>query len=229
LFRDYAACLDVLQDFETAQSFYEQSRELFRELGDAVAVAHLGFRVGIVILQKDGDQDRTRALWEASLETCRREGDPIGELQIICNLGWLEVPAGDLQRGLAAIEKSIEMAREAGWLWWQAQWLVRLADVCSAEGRAEDAERHAREGLSIARETGNRYCVRFALAVLARVAALRGDAERSLLLWSAVDAAEEPPGRFGRFDREAYASAIPDGPPPQAITLDEAVALALSD
>jgi predicted ATPase len=229
LLRDYAACLDVLQDFASAQSLYEQSRELFRELGDAVAVAHLDFRIGIAIFHRDGDRERTLALWEASLETCRREGDLIGELQIVCNLGWLEVPAGDLERGLAEIEKSIEMAREAGWLWWQAQWLVRLADVYSAEGRADDAERRAREALSIARETGNRYCVRFALAVLARVAALRGDAQRSLLLWSAVDAAEEPPGRFGKFDREAYASAIPDGPPPQAITLDEAVALALSN
>ena len=76
---------------------------------------------------------------------------------------------------------------------------------------------------------GNGYYARYALAVLARSAALRGDAERSRALWSVVEAADEPPGRFGRFDNEEYRAAIPDGPPPEPLTLDEAVVLALSD
>jgi predicted ATPase/DNA-binding SARP family transcriptional activator len=229
LFRDYAACLDVLQEFETAQSFYEQSRELFRELGDAVAVAHLDFRVGVVALHKDHDVERARSLWQASLETCRRERDSVGELQLLGNLGWLELPDGDRERGLAMMEQSIAMARDKGWLWWQAQWLNRLGGVRCAEGLWQEAEQHGRQALELAREMGNGHYARHALAVLARAAALRGDAQRSRALWSVVEAAEEPPGRFGRFDREEYLAVIPDGPLPEPLTLDEAVALALSD
>jgi predicted ATPase/DNA-binding SARP family transcriptional activator len=229
LFRDYAGCLDVLQEFEIAQSFYEQSRELFRELGDAVAVAHLDFRVGVVALHKDHDVERARSLWQASLETCRRERDSVGELQLLGNLGWLELPDGDRERGLAMMEQSIAMARDKGWLWWQAQWLNRLGGVRCAEGLWQEAEQHGRQALELAREMGNGHYARHALAVLARAAALRGDAQRSRALWSVVEAAEEPPGRFGRFDREEYLAVIPDGPLPEPLTLDEAVALALSD
>jgi tetratricopeptide (TPR) repeat protein len=229
LFRDYAGCLDVLQDFATARSFYEKSRELFRELGDAVAVAHLDFRVGVVIIHGENDVEQARRLWEASLATCRREHDPIGELQLLGNLGRLEVADGDRERGLAMIERSIAMAREEGWLWWQTQWLNRLGEIHCAEGRWAEAEQSAREALELAREMGNGHYALYALAVLARAAALRGDTERSRTLWSVVEGADEPPGRFGRFDRDEYRAAIPEGPPPAELTLDEAVALALSD
>jgi predicted ATPase/DNA-binding SARP family transcriptional activator len=229
LFRDYAGCLDVLQDFALAQCFYERSRELFRELGDAVAVAHLDFRVGVVILHKDNDVEEARRLWEASLETCRREDDAIGELQLLGNLGRLEFPDGDRRRGLAMIEQSIAMAREEGWLWWQTQWLNRLGEIHCADGRWEEGEQRAREALELAQQMGNGHYALYSLAVLARAAALRGDAQRSRVLWSVVEAADEPPGRFGRFDRDEYRAVIPDGPPPEELTLDEAVALVLSD
>jgi predicted ATPase/DNA-binding SARP family transcriptional activator len=228
LLRDRAACLDVLQDFTAAQPLYEQSRELFREIGDAVAVAHLDFRVGVVILHRNGDREHVRRLWEASLDTCRREGDRIGELQLVGNLGWLEFPSGDRERGRVMIEQSIAMAGEEGWLWWQAQWLVRLAAIVCADGRCEEAEPRAREALSLALGMGNRHYVRYALAVLARAAAVRGDRERALALWATVQAAEEPPGRFGRFDHDEYAAAMPEGSLPEPLSLDEAAALALS-
>jgi predicted ATPase/DNA-binding SARP family transcriptional activator len=228
LHRDYAACLDVLQEFDAARSNYERSRELFRQAGEAVAVAHLDFRIGIVILHHDGDHERARSLWEASLATCRRECDPIGELQLIANLGWLDVMAGERARGRLMMETSIEMARDAGWVWWQTQWLLRLADVEFTDGEWARAESRGRKALSLAVEMGNRHYVRYALAVLARAAALRGDDERALALWSTVQAVEEPPGRFGRFDREEYAAAMPDGPLPEPLPVDEAVASALT-
>jgi hypothetical protein len=114
-------------------------------------------------------------------------------------------------------------------LWWQTQWLNRLGEIHCAEGRWPEAEQSAREALELAREMGNGHYALYALAVLARAAALRGDTERSRSLWSVVEGADEPPGRFGRFDRDEYRAAIPEGPPPAELTLDEAVALALSD
>ena len=51
--------------------------------------------------------------------------------------------------------------------------------------------------------------------------------ERATALWASVQALEDAPGRFGRFDREAWASYLPAGPLPSPLTLDGAVELAL--
>jgi hypothetical protein len=76
--------------------------------------------------------------------------------------------------------------------------------------------------------TANRQETLLGLAILARSASARGDAERALALWSTVEAVEDGPGRFGQFDREEYSRAMPDGPRPEPLPLDDAVALALS-
>ncbi len=228
LLRDYAGCLDVLQEFPAARERYTQSRELFHRLWDDAAVAYLDFRLGVVAVHHEGDLAGARRLWEQSLETCRRKHDRIGELQLLANLGWLEFPDGDRERGRSMIEASIGMAREAGWIWWETQWVVRLAGILCDEGKLEEAESRGREALAAADEMGNRFYARSALAVLARVAALRGKPERALALWSTVQATDEPPGRFGKFDYEVYAAAMPEGPLPAPLPLDEAVALALA-
>jgi hypothetical protein len=43
-----------------------------------------------------------------------------------------------------------------------------------------------------------------------------------------VEAAEDAPGRFGRFDRAAYAAAMPAGRRPNPLPLADAVQLALA-
>jgi hypothetical protein len=135
---------------------------------------------------------------------------------------------GDREQGRRAIEESIETARALGWTWWVGRCLTDLAVDALNVGDHEEAERHGREFLDIAWTASNRQDMLSALAVLARAAALRGDDERALALWASVDAIEDAPGRFGRFDREAYAAAMPEGVLPAPLALDEAVALALA-
>lgn len=67
-----------------------------------------------------------------------------------------------------------------------------------------------------------------ALAVLARSAAARGEDDRAAGLWSAVERTQDRPGRFSRFDRNAYRAMIPTRPDRPPLSLDEAVTLALS-
>jgi hypothetical protein len=47
-------------------------------------------------------------------------------------------------------------------------------------------------------------------------------------LWSSVEATDDGPSRFGRFDRGAFAQALADIPRVAPLPLDEAVDLALS-
>jgi predicted ATPase len=226
--RDHAGCLDVMDDFASARAEYEQSRKLFLLAGDEVGAAYVDYRIGIVLLRGDGDIEGAHRLWEHSLATFRQQDFPVGELQALGDLGGLEVDYGDRARGRAMIQTSLEMARSVGWSWWAARANARLAAVAAANGDAEEADSRARELLGFARRTGNRQETLRALAILARAAAARGDEHRALGLWSAVIAIDDEPGRFGRFDREEYAAAMPERPLPPPLSLDEAVQLALS-
>jgi tetratricopeptide (TPR) repeat protein len=217
---------DVLGEFGCAGELYARSGELARQAGDEIGMANATFRLGVVSYYSD--RARTRELWEESLREYRRLGYRVGEVQALGNLGGLEFEGGDAERGREIMRAAMETAREIGWWWWVGRGHSVLAEVALERGRADEAEREARELLAIAWRAENRQETLFALAILARAAALRGDDERALALWSAVEAVEDLPGRFGRFDRAAYASHLPAGPRPAPLPLEEAVSLVLS-
>lgn len=228
-FRDYAGCLDILGDYERAVPTYMRSRELYERAGDEIGVAYLDYRLGVAAASGGGGGwARACELWERSLETFRRLDDPIGELQALGDLGGRAMLEGDRLRGRAMVERSIEMAREAGWHWWVARKLAFLAEDALRNGNVDEAEAFGREFVSISWRAGNRLETIRGLAVLACAAAARGEPERAVLLWATVEPAEEAPGRLGRFDRAAYAAHIPDLPRPEPLALGEAVEIAVS-
>ncbi|HEY3542931.1 MAG TPA: BTAD domain-containing putative transcriptional regulator [Gaiellaceae bacterium] len=224
--RDLAGCLDVLGEVERAKAGYARSGELFREAGDESGVATALFRLGIVAAVHEDDAAAARELYERALAIFRRVGDTVGELQALGSIGVLERTTGDPARGIELVERSIAMARDLGWVWWQARHTAGLATWYLGDGRPDEAERLGREFLSLAERTGSRQEVLLALAILARAAALHGDDARAVALWSSVEAVEDGPGRFGKFDRLEYAAAMPDVPRPAPLPLEEAVALA---
>jgi predicted ATPase/DNA-binding SARP family transcriptional activator len=226
--RDHASCLDVLGDFAAAMPLYERSRKLFADLGDELGVAYLDYRIAIVV-RLEGHFDRARQLCLRSLETFRRLGDASGELQVLGVLGNIEVAAGDADRGREMQRASIEMAHAAGWHWWETRYQGVLADDAIARGDTDEAEERGRAVVRLASRSRNRQDVLWGLALLARAAALRGDAPRALALWATVEVTEDQPGRMGKFDRAAYAAEMPAGPARAPLALADAVALALDD
>ncbi|HEY1365930.1 MAG TPA: BTAD domain-containing putative transcriptional regulator [Gaiellaceae bacterium] len=227
--RDYAGCLDVLEDVRRARAAYARSGELFRRAGDEVGVANAIFRLGVVASVHENEHARARELFEESLAEFRRLGDEVGELQALGSLGALELRHGDVELGRGLMETSIAMAHELGWVWWESRHAAGLAVSANGAGRLEEAERWGREFLSLARTTRSRQDVIYALAILARAAAARGDEQRALALWSSVEALEDGPGRFGRFDRREYEACMPVCPRPAPLPLEQAVELALSN
>ena len=225
--RDYAAFHDVTGQIEKARTAYERSRELFEQVDDPIGVANLDFRLGIVAYLA-GDTRRARALWEQCLATFVELDDTIGRIQAQGNLGAWELDHGDFQRGRAMVENTLDLAREVGWHWWEARSWGDLAERLVIAGELDDAEAYGRRYLEYAWGTANRQETLLGLAILARAASARGDADRALTLWSSVEAVEDGPSRFGHFDRAEYARAMPDRPCPEPLPLDDAVALALS-
>jgi predicted ATPase/DNA-binding SARP family transcriptional activator len=225
--RDYAACLDVQQQWTAARRQYELSGELARQAGDAPGVANAIFRLGVVGWH-DRDLAYVRRQWEESLEAFKAIGDRMGELQVVGNLGGLEWEEGNRERAVPMIEQALEMGRAVGWVWWQVRSLSDLTELALELGNLDEAECRGREYLALASETANRQETLHAVALLARAAAIRGEEERALALWATVEAVEDTGGRFGQFDRSAYAACMPDLPRPEPLPLEEAVALALS-
>ena len=68
--------------------------------------------------------------------------------------------------------------------------LNALAGYTFEQGRTDEAEQHARSALSVARDMGDRRHTAQALALLAAVAAGRGEPERAGRLWGALETLE---------------------------------------
>jgi predicted ATPase/DNA-binding SARP family transcriptional activator len=226
--RDHGSSLDVLLELDEAERVYTAAKLEFAALGDEVQAAYLDYRLGIVLRHRTGDYGPSVVLWRAALDVFRRHGATFQELQIIGDLGFIEIREGNLEEGRRMFDESMRLAEEADWDWWLAQSLAKLGQLELEAGRLDEAERRARAALPICRRMRNRMFGRLALAVLARTAAARGDGERAAAIWSAVSEADEPVGRWGHFDREGWGSAIPELAGREPLSYPDAVALALS-
>jgi predicted ATPase/DNA-binding SARP family transcriptional activator len=223
--RDYAASIECQLRGPEALPVYERSRELFREAGDPVGVAYLTYRLGVVWFHRDAEQ-RWR-YYDEALRLLAEHPDPVSELQVSADLGWIELREGDYDRGVEIVERGAAEAHAIGWFWWETKELLVLAEAAVERGLADEAERRIRLAIPQAQRMQNRQFVLFSVAVAARVAALRGETARARTLWATVEATEDSPGRFGRFDRARYAADIPAGEPAVPLPLAEAAVLAL--
>lgn len=225
--RDHAATFELAGDYDGARRRYSESRDIFRAAGDEGSAAYATYRLAIVERLDTQDPARMMPLYEEALAGLQAAGDAVGELQVLSDIGWHRVESGD-ESGWEQMETSLELARRVGWHWWYGRVLLVHAGHHLDAGRVDVAEDRIRTAIPVCRRMDNRQLLLFAVALMARVAARRGEDERALALWATVEATEDAPGRFGRFDRAAYASELPDGPLPEPLPLDDAVELALS-
>jgi tetratricopeptide (TPR) repeat protein len=166
---------------------YEQSLAEFRELGDEVRTAIGLQRVAVHALMR-GDDARAQQLADESLAGHRRTGFRKGEGSIGSLLGDLARRAGEPERALGLYERSGELAREAGFTWWEKHALNSQALAYFALGRPKQAAERLRSALELARQMGDRVGKVDGLALLARAAVDRKDPTQAGWLWGAVEA-----------------------------------------
>ena len=236
--RSYASGYDILGDQETALGLYEQSLQIFDQLGDDHGRAVLLHRLGIDAMRR-GELDRARELVEQSHALHERRGDIWGLAQTVGTLGALERDTGNGDEAYALISESATLAEEAGVPWWQAGMLIELAALSLEAGRLDDADEKAREALELAqglRDYGGRV---FGVGVLACVAAERGEVRTAGRLWGAIEEHRvgAPLGGWLRH-REACEAHLTEHAGPELeqalasgreLSLDDAVELALAD
>ena len=223
---------------------YERSLELYREEGDERRMAILEHRLGVNMYDV-GERQRGRHLLEASLALARKTGFRTIEAMVQGSLASADYREGNVERGLEGLRRAAALASESGFLWWRANMLNALAAYSSELGRNEDAERYAREWLSVAARMSDRRHAIQALALLAVLALGRAERVRAGRLWGAVEAEEQrgPLGSRPRMDpwedeRTRFAEVLFADPSPELessreegllLSLDDAVEYALAE
>jgi non-specific serine/threonine protein kinase len=185
--RAYGSSTDVAGNDAAATRLYQQSLELFEELGDANGRAVLLHRLGIQAMRR-GDLATARTLVQASHAIHDRNEDRWGTAQTTGTMGAIARDEGDAEGAREMLLASIALAREAGGFgWWEGGMLAELSMLSLHAGRLAEAEALALESLACAEPSRDRAGRVFNVGILATVAAERGDLDRAARLWSAVD------------------------------------------
>ena len=195
-----AGSLDIFGESDLAEPCYRESLELFTACGEEDHAANVRFRIGANTFMR-GEADAAWPLLETALEEFRVRDMPLGEGQVLAFLGERAFREGDLDRSCELFLESAAIAHDAEWTWWELSQLGSAAWAERARGRLDAADDLASRSLALAVGIGDRQHTVFAGALLAAIAAARGDSYRAGLIWGAVEA-EVAGGRVGQWERD---------------------------
>lgn len=188
--RDLGGCREVCGEWQTAGEYYQQSLDLFRQIGDEAGQLRLMHRVTLIAFIR-GDLATAKALTEDGLRRASTGGFRYERCEMLRSASVIALRSGDVERAYDLERQSLELLREVGaWAWGENSRCRTLAEIASQLGRHTRADEHGREALRLALATGDRIKTVIAVAALANVAARAGDHERAGLLWGAVEAEE---------------------------------------
>jgi predicted ATPase len=183
--RAHSGTLDLSGRFDEAEAMCEESRELYRGVGDERGLAAVEHMLAVSAWRRE-DWGRMRELTEHSLQLARGRFAFV-ETAGLYLLGELARADGDLARATEYTRRSAEMAHDAGWAWWESGQLHALLMLALERDEYDEAEREGSAALRLEREQENRLWALYTLAGLARVALARGDLERAGALWGAAE------------------------------------------
>jgi adenylate cyclase len=228
-------------NYEQAQSLYEESLEIRRRLADEFNIANLLNNMGI-IARFQGDYALARALYQESLSIRQKLGDKLAISVSLTNLGLLALSLGDLDTARQRLEEAIVLTREVGDRWSIANALNNLANVVRDQGDYQRARELYLESLVINRELGDKRALAFVLEDISCLSVLEDRPELAVCLAAAATAVRDDigapltpndqeklknalaPARI-TLSEKAQEEAMAKG---QQMTLDDAVAYALN-
>jgi len=233
--RSLSGSLYTQGHFEEGAHLIDAALELYRDLGEDWGVAHMFLRQAV-------EQSRRHNLAEASQlleESLALWSSPFNNAQVSLQLATIRFREGQIEEAFALADKSADLAREIGFLWWEKSALQEAAEFALLQGRADDAVQRAIASLPIALSIGDRQGLVYGLALIAWAAAEQGEVERAGRLWGTIEteAAKGPIGQWEN-ERDDYAARVApvSGPAFDAavnagrlMTVDDAVAYILGE
>ncbi|SEL99943.1 tetratricopeptide repeat protein [Haloferax larsenii] len=141
--------------FAQAQTHYESSRDLDKELGNRQGEANNLGNLGLVA-RSQGDFDDARDYHQQSLELQRELGDRQGEAKSLNNLGLIARSQGDFDDARDYHQQSLDLTRELDDRQGEATSLNNLGLVARNQGDFDDAHDYHQQSLTLTRELGDR-------------------------------------------------------------------------
>ena len=219
----------------------EESLAISRELEDDDAVAGALNALGLIALQQ-GDHGRAAMLFSEGLHVSRRAGDPWIIARALNSLGQSAYVLGDYQRAATLFAEALELMRGVGSRSHVAITLLLLGHVRREQEVLPEATALYHEALSLSVELGDKLRVTRGLEAMATVFAARGTARPAARLLGASSTLRDEVGAgLHPLERpiitrtlDAVRAALDDAfddewSAGRALSLDDAVALALSD
>ena len=227
----------ILGNFDEGNRLHAESLAEFRRLGDEEQVGLTLVRLSIEA-QRTGDNTLAKEIAEEALEICQRYGNKRCEAEVLYALADVAFEEGRHEEAFQRMERSATLAGEVDFTWWQVGALEHLAEYALQLKRTDDARRYIAEGLTLARSINDRQTAVWFLANAAWLASLDGLAERSGILWGAIEA-DERRGRIGQWEEASaeHRTMVDSVVGPefergrvegQKLSLDEAAAAAMS-
>jgi len=103
----------LLGNYDDARKLYQQSLEIFQELGDKSGISASLHQLGI-LADLTGDYDQARKLYQQSLEIVQELGDKSGLAFTLAQSSLLEEKEGHLERALELIKEAEALFLELG-------------------------------------------------------------------------------------------------------------------
>jgi non-specific serine/threonine protein kinase len=236
-----AAVMALGVDVGISRRHAEEALALHRVLGDAWGEAYAGFLLGQTLVIEE-EYEAAQPVFSESLRGFRELGDGHYVLLATDGLAGVFDELGDFDRARPLHEENLRRAREVSNQRIVSLSLDQLASYARDEGRIEDALSMLKESLEILRELGDRLGIAENLGRFARVLAVAGRPEEAACTLASSEALYEESGTGvlswvakmneetrtiirSQLDEAAFAEAWEHG---EALTLDEAVALALA-
>jgi tetratricopeptide (TPR) repeat protein len=133
---------------------FERSLELAREAGDPRLEGWSRFWIGIVHQVVRDDNDGSLPHFEFAYEVAREHGDNLLQSYAVRHLGFAWHSGGRRDEGLRALEESVELRRQEGFLPGVGAGLLTLAELAIEEDRPDDARRLLAEAKDAADRSG---------------------------------------------------------------------------
>jgi predicted ATPase len=161
-------------DYSVTEPFYQESLEIYKELGDKAGVARALMGVGSVASHKRR-YATAHALYEESLELRRELGDKGDIAHSLDNLGGMAKFSGNYVEARLMLEQSLSLRLQLGVKRDIGMSHVRLGRLSVLEGNYVDGRRHYEAGLQAFRDADHPHGTAWALTKLAQVAMKQSD------------------------------------------------------
>jgi non-specific serine/threonine protein kinase len=175
----------VQGDTDTAAAHWRRGLPMARAVGDAPATVSI-LALQASHLQVDGDGPAADALLAGAMDEPWLLQDDLAATGLYYMRGYLAVGRGDLALGEQLLERGVDVAREAGDMFYLAHCLSTLGHAALLRDDPSLAEARLREALSLRRELRSGIALAYTIEKLGWVAARAGEGERAACLLGAA-------------------------------------------